>query len=266
MLIVADFSSFKAGYGVGVPALNTIGALLAERVRRDGARPLVTSLDPDQRMELSAVSLANAVAKTAGLLRDDLDAQPGTRISLALPLHWQASVWWGACAAVEAVIVSPEAGVDIGVSTAGNLAAIADCDEQIAVSLAAFGLPDGADLPPHVIEAAVAARVHPDEFTPFTPPDPQTALMALRDEHLSVADCLDRARTCATTWGVASGGRLLVPDTMWTTSTVDSWLALLAVPLVADAGVVLVAGGSSPALIDQVTSTERITAVMTPAF
>ena len=54
-------------------------AALRERVRRTPALPLLTfhDLATGERMELSAISLDNAVAKTAGLLRDELDIEPG---------------------------------------------------------------------------------------------------------------------------------------------------------------------------------------------
>ena len=73
-------------------------AALQARVRRSPSAPLLTFYDlaTGERMELSALSLDNAVAKTAGLLRDDLDVMPGDRVGVHLPLHWQRAVWWGA--------------------------------------------------------------------------------------------------------------------------------------------------------------------------
>ena len=51
--------------------------LLAEQLRRDPARPLVTFYDDatGERVELSVTTYANWVAKTAGLLQDELDAR-----------------------------------------------------------------------------------------------------------------------------------------------------------------------------------------------
>ena len=80
---------------------------LAARVRDSGATPILTFYDlavpGHDRVELSATSLANAVAKTAGLLRDELDAEPGDLISINLPVHWQLPVWLLACAATGTV-------------------------------------------------------------------------------------------------------------------------------------------------------------------
>ena len=69
----------------------TFPALLADQVRRDGARPLVTFYDDatGERVELSATTLANWVAKTANLLQDEFDVGPGSTVAVALPVHWQ---------------------------------------------------------------------------------------------------------------------------------------------------------------------------------
>lgn len=228
----------------------TVPELLAERVRRDGARPLVTYLHAGsgERMELSATSLANAIAKTAGLLRDDLDAQPGDIIGVHLPLHWQASVWWGACAATSTVCAPGADSATVGITTADNLPAVSDCAEQVVVSLAPFGLPDGTEVPAGVTQAAIAARAHPDVFTPWSPPAAADALLRCGGVFTS-AQCLERAAALADAWGVHPGGRLLVTDTAWSTAgtdAVDAWLAVLAVPLIRDASVVLLAGAAHP--------------------
>ena len=80
-------------------------AALLERTRRDPASPLLTYRDlaSGERMEMSAASLANAIAKTAGMLRDELDADPGAVVGVHLPFHWQRVVWLGACAATSTV-------------------------------------------------------------------------------------------------------------------------------------------------------------------
>ena len=61
----------------------------------DRTQPLVTHYaGPTQRVELSVASVANAVAKAAGLLRDGLGLPPGEAVvSVDLPVHWQLPVW-----------------------------------------------------------------------------------------------------------------------------------------------------------------------------
>jgi uncharacterized protein (TIGR03089 family) len=80
--------------------------LLADALRRDGARPLVTAYDDGsgERVELSVATTANWVAKTANFLVDELGVEPGDTVGVMLPLHWQAAVvvlaCWSAGAAV----------------------------------------------------------------------------------------------------------------------------------------------------------------------
>src|SRR3954451_2426030 len=66
-------------------------ALLAAARDRDPARPLVTHYDDStgERVELSATTLDNWVAKTANLLQDEFDVGPGSTVAVALPVHWQ---------------------------------------------------------------------------------------------------------------------------------------------------------------------------------
>ena len=56
-----------------------------------------------ERVELSVATFANWVAKTANLLQDDLAAEPGDRLALLLPAHWQTAVWLLACSSVGVV-------------------------------------------------------------------------------------------------------------------------------------------------------------------
>src|SRR4051794_6012094 len=66
-------------------------ALLDVARHLDPARPLVTYYDDatGERVELSATTLANWVAKTANLLHDEFDVGPGSTVAVALPVHWQ---------------------------------------------------------------------------------------------------------------------------------------------------------------------------------
>src|SRR5471030_1959113 len=83
---------------MNVPA-GTPATLLAGALRTAPARVLLTFYDDatGERAELSVATFANWVAKTANLCRDDLDLDVGARVAIALPVHWQAAVWWQAC-------------------------------------------------------------------------------------------------------------------------------------------------------------------------
>lgn len=79
--------------------------LLRSALAADPARPMVTFYDDatGERVELSVATFANWVAKTANLLQGDLAAEPGDRLALLLPAHWQSAVWLLACASVGVV-------------------------------------------------------------------------------------------------------------------------------------------------------------------
>src|SRR3954451_1817329 len=66
-------------------------ALLASARDRDPSGPLLTHYDDasGERIELSATTLANWVAKSANLLQDEFDVGRGSRVAVALPVHWQ---------------------------------------------------------------------------------------------------------------------------------------------------------------------------------
>src|SRR5260370_20775383 len=70
-------------------------------LRADPVGPRITYYDDatGERIELSAVTLANWAAKTGNLLRDELAAGPASRVAILLPAHWQTAavlfgVWW----------------------------------------------------------------------------------------------------------------------------------------------------------------------------
>src|SRR3954447_9490736 len=88
-------------------APGSVPELLRAMVASDPGRPRLTWYGPDgERIELSARTLENWVAKSANLLMEEFDAGPGTRIAVRLPPHWRTATWllaaWtvGACAVV----------------------------------------------------------------------------------------------------------------------------------------------------------------------
>lgn len=72
----------------------TAAALLTARLAADPAAPLITFYDDSsgERVELSAATFANWVAKTANFFVDGLGLERGDRVRLVLPLHWQSLV------------------------------------------------------------------------------------------------------------------------------------------------------------------------------
>ncbi len=86
--------------------------------RTDPAQPYVTYLGSDGRMELSGASVNNAAAKIANALTSEFDCDPGQRVALHLPWHWQRITWllgiWSA-----GCVVVPQGGGDCDLLVAG---------------------------------------------------------------------------------------------------------------------------------------------------
>lgn len=245
----------------------TLWTLLERRASRDAGRPLVTyaDLESQERMELSAASLANAAAKTAGLLRDDLDVEPGEEVGVDLPLHWQLPVAVAALDAVGALALpwAHRGGARIALVSA---AASAAWPVPVVMSLAPFGLPDPAGLPPDAapdaVDHAIAARIHPDSFIADAEIGESDPAVRIGNEILDGTELVERAAALAGDLGVTARGRLLVADSP-ERDPLRTWLACLAVPLVADAAVVLVRNPSSGD-VSALMAAEGITAVDEP--
>jgi len=214
-------------------------AALLDRVRRDPSAPLVTYRDlaTGERMELSAASFANAVAKTAGLLRDELDAQPGAIVGVHLPLHWQRVMWLGACAAAGTVFAADAdpALCDVLVMDRARVALAGIAGEDVLVSLAPFGLTEPGGTPPGITDASVAMRGHPDSFTPHQPPSEGITWLREPAGDLPQGEAMARAAAELARRGVGAGQRfaLIEPE-----AGVD--LLALAGPLESGGSVVLV--------------------------
>jgi uncharacterized protein (TIGR03089 family) len=150
-----------------------IGDRLRLRVGRDGASPLITYYDlhTGERTELSAVTFANWVAKTANLLDElGVEARDTVRLELAgdHPGHWVTYVWAAACWEVGAVVaVPPFAGkadlVIAGPDWAGYETSIAS--DIVACALRPLGQPFWEPLPTGVLDYAVEVRRQADRHS-----------------------------------------------------------------------------------------------------
>ncbi|NGO69789.1 TIGR03089 family protein [Streptomyces boncukensis] len=217
--------------------------LLRSTLSNDPSRPLVTYYDDatGERVELSVTTFANWVAKTANLLQDELAAEPGDRLALLLPAHWQTAVWLLACAStgVVADLQGDPAGADIAVSgpDPDALEAARACSgERIALSLRPLGArfpqpPEG------FTDYAVAAPGQGDRFVPYAPVDPDAPALALPGAaELTGARIVERATADAAARGLSEGSRLL------SALAFDSWEGVsagLLAPLAAGGSAVL---------------------------
>ncbi|MHB2021988.1 MAG: TIGR03089 family protein [Mycobacteriales bacterium] len=117
-------------------------ALLRALVQSDPGRPLITYYDEASRVELSRLTTANWVAKTANFFTDIVGLGPGSRAALLLPTHWRTPlVMMGAWAAGVCTRFGLEGGhADALVVAEDQLPKLPASDAQIiGVSLAHMG-------------------------------------------------------------------------------------------------------------------------------
>lgn len=216
----------------------TVPAALAALLARDPARPLVTHLGPDgARTELSVRTYENNIAKAANLLRDDADLQPGSAVSLRLPVHWQTSVWLGAAALVGGIawIGGPVEDPDVEVAVLGpDDLGTERAPLTLGTALHPLGMPFREPLPAGVLDAAIEVRGHGDRFSAYRTVQGDDAWLRYGDRTLTQAEALAEALALAADLGAAPGSRVLV-----TAALPAAALALIALPLAADVAVVL---------------------------
>ncbi|MEU4196276.1 TIGR03089 family protein [Kribbella sp. NPDC026611] len=161
--------------------------LFAAAVRRDGGAPFLTYYDDasSERIELSAVTTANWVAKTANLLVDEYDLEAGETVAIGLPPHWLGVVWALSAWSVGASLTSGTGALAI----TGPDFAIRGERETVASALLPLGGRFREPLPDGIQDYGAEVYNHPDVFVPFDPP---TAESPAYDE-LTHADLINQA-------------------------------------------------------------------------
>ncbi|MGW2262784.1 TIGR03089 family protein [Streptomyces sp. NPDC001780] len=236
--------------------------LLRSALTADPARPLITFYDDatGERVELSVATFANWVAKTANLLQGDLSAEPGDRLALLLPAHWQSAVWLLACSSVGVAvdIGGDPAAADLVVSGPDTLEAARACrGERVALALRPLGgrFPEA---PVGFADYAVEVPGQGDRFAPYAPADPDEPALSVGGTELTAAQLVDRARGDAVERGLTPGSRLL------SGLSYRSWEGLSAglfAPLAAGGSVVLCRNLEklAPEALEQRVTDERVT-------
>jgi uncharacterized protein (TIGR03089 family) len=234
-----------------VAPINLSAAILDPMLRADPVGPRITYYDDatGERIELSAVTLANWAAKTGNLLRDELGGGPASRVAVLLPAHWQTAavffgVWW---IGADVVLDGPEA--DIALCTADRLdeADATGAAEVAVLSMDAFGRP-APDLPIGVTDYATAVRVHGDQIVAERHPGPALA-------GRSVEEVLDACQKSAAAKTLTATDRVL-STAPWSTAdaVIDGLLRVLAV-----GGSLVYVANPDPATLARKTETEKVT-------
>jgi uncharacterized protein (TIGR03089 family) len=252
----------------GVPSLSGPASLLAAACARDAARPLLTFYDDatDERVELSATTLANWVAKTANLLQDEFDLGPGRTAALALPVHWQTAavllgIW--SCGATVLDTAAEDDGrlaeADVVLADQERLAAL---EENAPAELLGLSLhPLGMGMSGYTGSArdfAVEARMAGDRFVPYQPPDPAAPGLVAGGLELTLGGLVEAATELAGRLGIAADDRVLVDDRVAGEAGPVAWLLA---PLAAGATIVLCRRTRADRLPGRVAA-ERVTATL----
>jgi uncharacterized protein (TIGR03089 family) len=162
--------------------VTTFAQVLSRLLATEPGRPLVTFYDDTtgERTELSVTTYANWVAKTASLLADELDLEPGDRLLVDLPAHWLGTVVLAAAWTVglevvwdgahDAVVTGPE-GLTRWAPEAGHLPVVAS-----ALLPLAGRFPDG--VPVGVHDLGVEVWSQPDAYVAWPGADDDTPAVA----------------------------------------------------------------------------------------
>jgi uncharacterized protein (TIGR03089 family) len=200
----------------------TPAELLAAALRNAPAAPLVTYYDDTtgERVELSAATLANWVAKTANLLQDEFDVGPGSTVAVSLPVHWQTAavllaVW--SCGATVLDTAAEDEGrlaeADVVIAAQDRLGALEELDlpELLGLSLHPLGM-GMVGYAGTARDFALEVRAHGDHFFPHSPPDPADPGLRLGELTLTLGGLEETARELADRLGLHEGDRVLVGD------------------------------------------------------
>jgi uncharacterized protein (TIGR03089 family) len=192
---------------------STFPRVLAAQLRTDPARPFVTFYDDatGERVELSVTTYANWVAKTAGLMQDELDLERGGLALVDLPTHWLGAVWLGAAWSLGLRATDDRALLDevdlvvCGPDRVEAYAASAATVPVVALSLRPMAGRFTEALPTGVVDYSAVVLGQPDAFTALDPPEPDDVAWT-GPRTLTQTQLLDTAGTAA---GLDPGGRLI---------------------------------------------------------
>jgi uncharacterized protein (TIGR03089 family) len=245
--------------------------VLAAALRRAPAAPLVTAYDDarDERVELSATTFGNWVAKSANLLRDEFDVAPGSTVAVALPVHWQTAavllaVW--SCGATVLDTAAEDdgrlAGADVVLAGTHRLPAVEealgdDGPPLLGLSLHPLGL-GLRDYAGGARDFALEVRGAADVFVPFEQPDPGAPGLLAGGLELTLGGLVATAEELAGRLGITGADRVLVDGAAAAEAGPVAWLLA---PLVAGASIVL-CRAARPDRLPRRAEEERVTATL----
>lgn len=194
-------------------------ALFRPLLAGDRSRPLITHYDDaaGTRVELSVATMANWAAKTANWLAEEFDVEPGTKVAVRLPAHWQTAgvllgAWWAG-----AWVTDSTEDAEVAFTTVDGSAPGAHAHAVVSLDPMGMGLRGSA--PGDAVDYISESRIFGDDFFPMhRVPDSSPALGPL-----SAADVIAAAKARSTGERVLSTLDWTVPD-----GVVEGLLGILA--------------------------------------
>ncbi|HON75270.1 MAG TPA: TIGR03089 family protein [Dermatophilaceae bacterium] len=186
-------------------------AALDSTCRADSASPRLTWYDRSggpthgERVELSGRLLLMWANKAANLLLEEHDVGPGTRVALALPVHWRACYWALACWALGATVSADPDAADVVVTDDSRLADRAP-ERSILITLPALARRAPQEPPASAIDEAATISGYPDDLSMPVDPSPEDVALDFPERHTTYREMSAEA----TRDGDPTGERLLL--------------------------------------------------------
>lgn len=148
--------------------MTTLPELLDRRLRADPAKPLITFYDDatGERTELSVLTFANWVAKTANLFTEELMLDPGEEVAIRTGTHWLTPVFVAAAWSCGLQIVADAPARVVGPDEAADEAGPGPV---LACSLTPFATPLPRPPAPGVLDHGTLWAAQSDVFVPVEP-------------------------------------------------------------------------------------------------
>lgn len=237
--------------------MRSLSTLLAGALGGEPGRPVLTCYDDatGERVELSAATSANWVAKAANLLVGDLDVAPGEKVALLVPPHWQSAVLLLSCWSVGAVaVLGPDEEAAVAFAAGDRLGEATAAGSVVALSLLPMGAPLPAPPPAGVLDLARELPGQPD--APPSLPGPPADAPAL--EVAGAAHSRAEVAAAVAAVGLGAGERVLSLPA-W--DRLEALAAGLLAPVCLGGGAVLCVR-PDPAVLAARASQERVTATV----
>lgn len=204
--------------------------LLNARLKATPAQPLITAYDDatGERVELSVMTYANWVSKTANLFSDELMLDPGDTVLIDLPTHWLGPIFLGAAWAAGLVVTTDaSARVDAVVCGPDHATYAQRGVPVVSSALLPFGVRFPTPLVAPVVDYGLLWPGQSDVFAP---------IQAAVADDVAWADGTTQGELLAAASGFTSGDRLITD----LNPLADKGIGAFVAPLLAGGSVVLV--------------------------